>query len=130
MRVDLAASLTPVLAAEAVRAQPAPRAVSSPRPADPALRESDPAILSTQTEAAEREVSREDLAKVLARLNATIQRLEPHLEFTMAGGNNRVVVKLVDGVRHEVLRQYPTPDIIELSKHLDDLRGLLVKEDA
>ncbi len=129
MRVDLPASLTPVHVAEAVRVQPAPRVVP-PQPVDPPPHTLDPSPTPAQTEVAQREVAREDLAKVLARLNATIQRLEPHLEFTMSDGNNRVVVKLVDGIRHEVLRQYPTADVLELSKRLDDLRGLIVNEDA
>lgn len=129
MRVELPASLTPVLAAEAARVQPAPRVVP-PQPVDPPPQTPDTSPTPAQTEVAQREVAREDLAKVLARLNATIQRLEPHLEFTMADNNNRVVVKLVDGIRHEVLRQYPTADVLELSKRLNDLRGLIVSEDA
>lgn len=128
MRMDLpgAIAVTPSGAVEPV---PAPRVQSSQaeRAAVPSVEREAAAAVDA---AKRRKTSGDELEKVLARLNTTVKRLEPHLEFSTAEDCGRVVVRLVDGTRNEVLRQYPTDDVIELSKRLDDLRGLLVERDA
>ena len=127
MRVDLSSPIS------AATVAPEAHSVSKAPPAPPecAVEPTDDGAAVTPAEFTTRkQVSRDELEKVLARLNTAVQRLEPHLEFSTAEDRGRVVVRLVDGTRNEVLRQYPSDDVIELSKRLDDLRGLLVDRDA
>jgi flagellar protein FlaG len=69
-----------------------------------------------------------ELEETLAQMNKAVQRLEPHLEFSFSTEDNRLVVKLVDGIKNEVLRQMPPEHMLKLSRRLDDLRGLLLNE--
>ena len=88
------------------------------------------AVVSTGDTLESNHEAKKQLEEVLKQLNSTVQRLEPHLEFSVAEGSSQIIVKLVDSTKNEVLCQYPSEAIIELSKRLDDLRGLLVRETA
>ncbi|MDO8176906.1 MAG: flagellar protein FlaG [Undibacterium sp.] len=72
----------------------------------------------------------EQLAKAVKDINSTIQALSQNLEFTIDNDSERVVVKIVDQQTKEVLRQIPTEEALEISKSLDRLQGLLIKQQA
>ena len=103
-------------------ASAATQAIEAPREPSPAAR--------TRPEAVQAPSGQAQLEETLAQMNKAVQRLEPHLEFSFATEDNRLVVKLVDGIKNEVLRQMPPEAMLSLSRRLDDLRGLLVNEVA
>lgn len=72
----------------------------------------------------------EQLTKAVKDINTTIQTLSQNLEFTVDNDSERVVVKIVDQQTKEVLRQIPTEEALEISKSLDRLQGLLIKQQA
>ncbi|MDX9841200.1 MAG: flagellar protein FlaG, partial [Desulfobulbus sp.] len=41
-------------------------------------------------------------------------------------GSNELIVKIVDSETDEVIRQIPQEELLELSKHLEELHGNLV----
>ena len=86
------------------------------------------ANVRARVEASREPSDQQQLEETLAQMNKAVQRLEPHLEFSFATEDNRLVVKLVDGIKNEVLRQMPPEDMLSLSRRLDDLRGLLLNE--
>jgi flagellar protein FlaG len=43
---------------------------------------------------------------------------------------NKVVIKILNGESGEVIRQIPAQELVDLAKHLDDSKGLLVREHA
>ncbi len=88
------------------------------------------ANVRARVEAPREPSAQKQLEETLAQMNKAVQRLEPHLEFSFATEDNRLVVKLVDGIKNEVLRQMPPEEMLSLSRRLDDLRGLLVREIA
>lgn len=63
-----------------------------------------------------------------------IQRaVEPsaqNLQFSVDQESGKTVVRVVDEVTHEVIRQIPSEELIALSHALDRLAGLLVQEKA
>jgi flagellar protein FlaG len=92
------------------------------------------AIIPTQTvnavTAAKVTPSIEQLNKAVSDINKTIQSLSQSIEFTVDKDSERVVVKIVDQQTNEVLRQIPTEEALEISKSLDKLQGLLIKQQA
>ena len=48
------------------------------------------------------------------------------VRFERDSGSNTLVVKIVDSETDEVIRQIPQEELLELSKHLEELSGNLV----
>lgn len=72
----------------------------------------------------------EKVTKAVNDINKTIQALSQNLEFSVEEHSNRVVVKVIDQQTKEVLRQIPSEEAIEISRSLDKLQGLLIKQQA
>jgi len=53
-----------------------------------------------------------------------------NLEFSVDRDTERVVVKVVDKETHEVVKQFPSEEALAISKALDKLQGLMVKQTA
>lgn len=68
--------------------------------------------------------------QALQRINKALQRLSPDLEFELDPDTNRAIVKVIDQQTKEVIRQMPTAEALEISKALDKLQGLLVRQKA
>ncbi|MBC3917347.1 flagellar protein FlaG [Undibacterium sp. CY18W] len=70
------------------------------------------------------------VTKAVDDINKTIQSLSQSLEFSVEEHSNKVVVKVVDQQTKEVLRQIPSEEALEISRSLDKLQGLLIKQQA
>ncbi|MFZ6732523.1 flagellar protein FlaG [Undibacterium sp. Ji42W] len=70
------------------------------------------------------------VTKAVDDINKTIQSLSQSLEFSVEEHSNKVVVKVVDLQTKEVLRQIPSEEALEISRSLDKLQGLLIKQQA
>ncbi|BBB66505.1 flagellar protein FlaG [Undibacterium sp. YM2] len=95
------------------------------------------AAASTQTIDAVKAVSSasappefDKVTKAVDDINKTIQSLSQSLEFSVEEHSNKVVVKVVDLQTKEVLRQIPSEEALEISRSLDKLQGLLIKQQA
>ena len=66
------------------------------------------------------------------KINSTIKMLNQGigLEFGMDEDTNIRLVKLIDTQSKEVLRQFPSEEVIHIAKALDKLQGLLVRDKA
>ena len=133
MRVDLSAplpftALNPLEVAQPQRSLNQPQKLSSVQPPEEPQHKIVEANVSTGDTLDSNHEAKKQLEEVLKQLNSTVQRLEPHLEFSFSTEDNRLVVKLVDGIKNEVLRQMPPEEMLTLSRRLNDLRGLLLNE--
>lgn len=89
-----------------------------------------PDHVSNATQTTRAPPTAEQLDKAVKDINNTINALSQNLEFTVDRDADRVVVKIVDLNTKEVLRQIPTEVTLEISKSLDRLQGLLIKQQA
>ena len=66
------------------------------------------------------------------KINDTIKLLNQGigLEFGLDKDTNIRLVKLIDTQSKEVLRQFPSEEVINIAKALDKLQGLLVRDKA
>ena len=75
-------------------------------------------------------ISQEQLKAAVNSVREYIQPLNNNLEFSVIADTKQVVVKVVDSVTKEVIRQIPSEEMIALAKALDSIKGLFVKQQA
>jgi flagellar protein FlaG len=74
--------------------------------------------------------SQEQVKAAVENINKSLQSLSQDLVFSVDSDSNRTIVKVVDQKTKEVIRQIPTPEALEISKALDTVQGLLIKQTA
>lgn len=62
------------------------------------------------------------------KINKTIQTLDRNLEFTIDEDTKQNVVKVVDKITKDIIRQFPSEEALVIAKALDKVQGLLLKE--
>lgn len=70
------------------------------------------------------------LRRATEKINQTIKMMANNLQFTVDEDTGIDVVKVVDTETKDVIRQFPSEEVLAIAKALDQLQGLLVKEKA
>ena len=52
------------------------------------------------------------------------------MEFSIDKGSGRTIVRLVDSETKQVLRQYPSEEMLSIARSLEQLEGLLLHQSA
>jgi flagellar protein FlaG len=71
-----------------------------------------------------------ELAQAVKNLNKAMQDQAQNLEFSIDSDTDRTIVKVIDQSTHEVLRQIPSQEALEIAKALDQSSGLLIRQKA
>lgn len=102
---------------------------ASTRPAQPAREASDAAAAkpSATVSAAESAAS---VRQAVDEANEALRSVSAGVEFSLDEGSGKVIVRVVDSETDEVLRQIPSEQMLAISRAIDDLRGLLIKQEA
>ena len=82
------------------------------------------------TPAAKTQATRDQVDSAVKDINKALQSSSQGLEFSIDPDSKHVVVKLIDQQTKQVLRQIPNEEVLEISKSLDKLQGLLIKQSA
>lgn len=61
-------------------------------------------------------------------INMALQKLSQNIVFSVDAESNRTIVKVIDRQTHEIIRQMPSAEALEISKALDRVQGLLLKQ--
>ncbi|SMF40195.1 flagellar protein FlaG [Pseudogulbenkiania subflava] len=70
------------------------------------------------------------LNESLEKLNNHVSLFNSDLEFTTDKDTNTPVVRVVDRVTKDVIRQIPSKEAVKLAQALEDLQGLLIRDKA
>ena len=70
------------------------------------------------------------LAEALKSINTVLQVRSPDLEFSVDSESARTIVKVVDTKTHEVIRQMPSEEALQIAKALEHLESLLIRDKA
>lgn len=70
------------------------------------------------------------LAEAMRSINKALESMSSDLEFTIDDDTKATVVKVIDRQTKELIRQIPNEATLEISKALDKLQGLLIKQKA
>lgn len=74
----------------------------------------------TQTTASKPEAHPEVVKEAVERVNEYVQTIQRNLEFSVDEDLDRTIVKVVDRVSGEVIRQIPDETFLELARKLDE----------
>lgn len=102
--------------------QPANKA-ATPAPAAPVA--PDRAVQATPAQAA---VNQAELTRSIEAINRFLQPVNGDIVFSQDDETGRTLVKIIDTKTQTVLRQIPSKEVVAISKELDKLQGLLVRD--
>lgn len=71
-----------------------------------------------------------ELSKAMEAVQKQIATVANNLQFSVDGDTGQTVVRVVDVITKEVIRQIPSEEFLALSKNLEKLQGLFLKAQA
>jgi flagellar protein FlaG len=72
----------------------------------------------------------EKLEQAAARVKDVLRGTTSRLEIEIDSDSHKAVIKILNGESGEIIRQIPAQELLDLAKHLDEPKGLLVEERA
>lgn len=76
------------------------------------------------------QVAKEELVGAVKKLNEHVAPALQTIEFSLDQESKRMIVKVVDTETRKVLRQIPNEEVVAMSKTLDKLQGLVIRQTA
>lgn len=77
-----------------------------------------------------RQPNKEQLEQAMENLKRANHTTGQNLQFSVDGDSGQTVIKVVDSITKEVVRQIPSEEVLELAKELDKMQGLLLNQQA
>jgi flagellar protein FlaG len=74
--------------------------------------------------------SSEEVSKAVEAINKELNVSKVGVEFSVDKEADRTIVKVVDTQTKDVIRQIPNEEVLEISKSLEKIQGLLVRQKA
>lgn len=72
----------------------------------------------------------QDVNAAIGKLKDYVQNLDRELQFQVDKDTGKTVVKILDADTNEVVRQIPSEEVLELTKHLDNVQGVIFNSEA
>lgn len=76
------------------------------------------------------QIEKEELVGAVKKLNEHVAPALQTIEFSLDQESKRMIVKVVDTETQKVLRQIPNEEVVAMSKTLDKLQGLVIRQTA
>ena len=74
--------------------------------------------------------TREQVEQAAARIQEVLRGTTSRMEIDIDPDLHKAVIKIFNGESGETIRQIPSQELLDLAKHLDGPKGLLVRERA
>ena len=74
--------------------------------------------------------TKDQVEQAVARVKEVLRGTTSRLEIEIDPDLHRAVIKILNGESGEIIRQIPSQELLDLAKHLDEPKGLLVRERA
>ncbi len=71
-----------------------------------------------------------EVQKALEEVEKAVAPMAKSLQFSLDKDSGKTVVKVMDTDTNEVIRQIPSEEVLAISKAVDKLKGLLLKQQA
>lgn len=86
-----------------------------------------PVPSAQQTESvAERKPDQGTLDQAVDDLNSFVQDVRRELRFSIDDDSGETIIKVIDSISKEVVRQIPPEEVVDISRHLDSRSGVLM----
>lgn len=99
-------------------AAPAPAASAAPPPAN------------TSQGGGGQAVSAAELGEALERVREALAPVARNLQFSVDDDTGKTVVRIIDSSTNEVIKQFPSEEMLAISRSIDKLQGLLLLQEA
>lgn len=76
------------------------------------------------------QASRQQLDEAVKAVNDFVKSVNNSLQFSVDGDTGKTVVKVIDSATKEVIKQFPSEEMLAIAKALDGIKGLLVHQKA
>jgi flagellar protein FlaG len=85
----------------------------------------------TTQETTSKQPSHAELRSVVDSINQALRQSSRDVEFSIDESTNKQVVKLVDKTTGDLIRQYPSEEMLAVSRAIDQFqKGLLLRQEA
>lgn len=71
-----------------------------------------------------------ELKKAIEISNAALKQIASSLEFTQDASTGKELIRIYDRETKELIRQFPTEEMVAISKAIDNFKGLLIHQKA
>lgn len=82
-----------------------------------------------QTKSSE-SVNSEQLEDAVKAVNDFLKPLNNSLQFNIDDDTGKTIVKVVDSSTNEVIKQFPSEEMLAIAKAIDKMKGLLIQQKA
>ena len=108
------------------------RSTEAVRPSDRAEQPATAEVSRTDrlAEESSREIDENVVEEIVEDLNQFVQQIERELRFSIDDDSGETIIKVIDSKTDEVIRQIPREEIMNLRRHLGEVRGMLFKTEA
>jgi flagellar protein FlaG len=76
------------------------------------------------------QLEKDELVGAVKKLNEHVAPALQTIQFSLDQDSKRMIVKVVDTETQKVLRQIPNEEVVAMSKTLDKLQGLVIRQTA
>ena len=76
------------------------------------------------------EASRQQLEEAVKSVNDFLQPINNSLQFNIDDETGKTIVKVVDATTNELIRQFPSEEMLSIAKAIDQMKGLLIQQKA
>lgn len=85
----------------------------------------------THGQAVEQQPSVPQLKNAVDSINKFLQQSNRNIQFSVDADTQRTVVKLIDSDTGDVIRQYPSKEVLEISRSIENMQqGMLLRQQA
>lgn len=67
--------------------------------------------------------SKEQLREAMSKVSSYMQNVQRNLNFSIDESTGQTVVKVIDAESEEVIRQFPSEEMLALARHLSEMNG-------
>ena len=82
----------------------------------------------SQTQKAE--ASRQELEEAVKQVNDFLKPINNSIQFNLDDDTGKTIVKVIDLATKDVIRQFPSEEMLGIAKAIDKMKGLLVQQKA
>lgn len=82
----------------------------------------------SQTQKAE--ANRQELEEAVKQVNDFLKPINNAIQFNLDDDTGKTIVKVIDLATKDVIRQFPSEEMLSIAKAIDKMKGLLVQQKA
>lgn len=76
------------------------------------------------------EANRQELEEAVKQVNDFLEPINNSIQFALDDDTGKTIVKVIDLATKDVIRQFPSEEMLSIAKAIDKMKGLLIQQKA